>query len=188
MAEFGEFLLAQKAQEPQGSDDQTPSGRDAWSQGLLQAFKAMVKLSTGQGVRPIRATDAVPFAAGVRLSLHANTKVVQHLAESYMQASRPRHPTQRRALPFPEDLPLADSSRRSPQSRDPLDPPLLPPPTAHMQPRPEEPPTRAAANSQDIGPDPSAGVLLQQPLNYLGQFQARDISSALRMTALNPCL
>ena len=123
MAEFGEFLLAQKAQEPQGSDDQTPSGRDAWSQGLLQAFKAMVKLSTGQGVRPIRATDAVPFAAGVRLSLHANTKVVQHLAESYMQASRPRHPTQRRALPFPEDIPLADSSRRSPQSRDPLDPP-----------------------------------------------------------------
>ena len=90
MAEFGEFLLTQKAQQAQGSDDQTPSGRDARFQGLLQAFKAMVKLSTGQGVRPIRATDAVPFAAGVRLSLHANTKVVQHLSESYMQASRPR--------------------------------------------------------------------------------------------------
>jgi|TARA_B110001469_G_scaffold108756_1_gene109548 hypothetical protein len=90
VAEFGEFLLTQKAQEAQGSDDQTPSGRDARFQGLLQAFKAMVKLSTGQGVRPIRATDAVPFAAGVRLSLHANTKVVQHLSESYMQASRPR--------------------------------------------------------------------------------------------------
>ena len=116
MAEFGEFLLTLKAQGPQDSDDQTPSGRDAWSQGLLQAFKGMVKLSTGQGVRPIRANDAVPFAAGVRLSLHANTKVVQQLAESYMQA---------------------------------------------------------------IGPDPSAGMLLQQPLEYLSQFQAQ--------LGLNPC-
>ena len=76
----------------------------------------MVKLSTGQGVRPIRANDAVPFAAGVRLSLHANTKVVQQLAESYMQAT---------------------------------------------------------------GPDPSAGMLLQQPLEYLSQFQAQ--------LGLNPC-
>ena len=59
---------------------------------------------------------AVPFAAGVRLSLHANTKVVQQLAESYMQA---------------------------------------------------------------IGPDPSAGMLLQQPLEYLSQFQAQ--------LGLNPC-
>lgn len=82
-------MLTLKAQGPHDSDDQTPSGRDAWSQGLLQAFKGMVKLSTGSGVRPIRANDAVPFAAGVRLSLHANTKVVQQLAESYMQASRP---------------------------------------------------------------------------------------------------
>ena len=111
MAEFGEFLLAQKAQEPQGSDDQTPSGRDAWSQGLLQAFKAMVKLSTGQGVRPIRATDAVPFAAGVRLSLHANTKVVQHLAETYMQASRQSRPQRPAPTRLLKALPATPRSR-----------------------------------------------------------------------------
>jgi hypothetical protein len=142
----------------------------------------MVKLSTGQGVRPIRATDAVPFAAGVRLSLHANTKVVQHLSESYMQASRPRSPNTE-ALPPPEDLPLPDFSRRSPQSHDPADPPPLPPPTAPMQPRAEELPTRARRPS---GPTRRRGCYCSS-LSTTSASSRRDLSSALRMTA-NPCL
>ena len=110
MAEFGEFLLAQKAQELQGSDDIRSPG----PQQLLQAFKAMVRLSTGQGVRLIRATDAVPFAAGVRLSLHANTRVVQRLAEAYMQASRPRQAPLRRALPSGDPVHVAPCDPATP--------------------------------------------------------------------------
>ena len=179
MAEFGEFLLAQKAQEPQGSDDQTPSGRDAWSQGLLQAFKAMVKLSTGQGVRPIRATDAVPFAAGVRLSLHANTKVVQHLAETYMQASRQSRPP--KTCPYPASqgtpcnptipliphpfLPRMRTCNHALRSRQ-----LVPPPTRRTS-----------------GPTRRRGCYCSS-LSTTSASSRRDISSALRMTALNPCL
>ena len=85
MAEFGEFLLAQKGPGQQGASQDIDVGhirsRPETASGLLQAWKSMVKLSTGQGVRPLRATDAVPFAAGVRLSMHTNTKrVLESLA------------------------------------------------------------------------------------------------------------
>lgn len=68
MAEFGEYLLRS---EVEGN--------------LVQAFKSVVKLATGQGIRPLRAADAIPFAAGARVSLYADTRRLVQWAESYTQ-------------------------------------------------------------------------------------------------------
>ena len=59
------------------------------------------------------------------------------------------------------------------RSGDPKPSPPTPhlPLIAHLPPWPEAPP--GSSCSQAIGPDPSSGLLLQQPLNYLSKFQAR---------------
>lgn len=82
VAEFGEFLL-----------------RSEVEANLIQTFKSVVKLATGQGIRPLRAADAVPFAAGARISLYADTRKLVERAERYTQVRLPRSQPSCRSAP-----------------------------------------------------------------------------------------